>query len=81
MNATQTLQEAIKQQLNKNNLEVVGIQPIPLHTDKMVRLNTLEEMLQDFEESGTPGSIGYLLQVKAKALCQNAEASQQAEKQ
>jgi tetratricopeptide (TPR) repeat protein len=70
MNATQTLQAAIKFQLTKSNLEVVGIQPIPSHTDKMVRLNTLEEMLEDLDGSEVSGSIGYLIQVKPKASAQ-----------
>lgn len=79
MNATQTLQETIKQQLTRNNLEVVGIQPIPLHTDKMVRLNTLEELLQDFDETASPGSIGYLLQVKPHSSPKTAETNWGAE--
>jgi len=74
MNATQTLQETIKHQLTKTNLEVVGIQPIPLHSDKMVRLNTLEEMLEDLEVSESSGSIGYLLQVMIKPLPQRTES-------
>jgi tetratricopeptide (TPR) repeat protein len=63
---TQNLQDAIKKQLHESEFDVVGIIPIPTHKDRMVRLRTLQEILEDFEESNTHGTVDYLIQVKPK---------------
>jgi tetratricopeptide (TPR) repeat protein len=77
MKANSSLQEKIKQQLSKNNLEVIGIQAIPNHADKMVRLSTLEEMLEEFDQTPNSGSVGYLLQVKVRTSPQTDDLTNQ----
>jgi tetratricopeptide (TPR) repeat protein len=63
---THSLQEAIQKQLNQSDFDVVGIVPIPAHNDKMIRLRTLQDMLDDFEESHGDQTMDYLIQLKPK---------------
>lgn len=61
------LREILDQHLRRGNmdaLELVDIVPVPMHGDRMVRLRTLEEALEDF--SGENGAASYLIQVKAR---------------
>ncbi len=62
----QNLQEIIQSQFQQKDFDIVGIVPIPAHSDRMVRLRTLQEIIEDFEESNHSGAIEYLLQVKPK---------------
>jgi len=63
---THTLHEVIRKQLHQTDFDVVGIVPIPTHNDRMVRLRTLQEMLEDFEEFRSSDTIDYLLQIKPR---------------
>jgi len=63
---THTLHEIIRKQLHQSDYDIVGIVPIPAHGDRMVRLRTLQEMVEDFEESNEQGTMEYLLQIKPK---------------
>lgn len=63
---TLTLNESLKQQLQKNHLELVDLFPIPLYGDQRVRLQTLEEVLEELERSQNEGTQGYLIQIKPK---------------
>ena len=46
------------------DLGEVEIIEMPRHGDRMVRLRTLEDMLDDFERDGDDQSVGYLLRVR-----------------
>lgn len=64
MNPTlsKSLQEAIGRQLSPTDFDLLDLVPLPTAGDKMVRLRTLEEMLDDSEGP----SVGYLLKLKPK---------------
>lgn len=63
---TQTLHEMLGRQLHQCEMELVGMVPFPSGGDPMVRLRTLQEMLEEFAESNTEGAVGYFLQVKKR---------------
>lgn len=63
---TQSLQESLEQQLSQTNYDVAGIIPIPVHTDTMIRLRTLQEIFEEMNESHQPGVLEYLIQIKPK---------------
>ncbi len=59
--------------INKDDFDIVDVVPIPMHGDRMVRLRTLEEALNDFDPTGgalgdSAGSpiMGYFVQVKTR---------------
>ena len=68
-----TLQDALERHLLNGNVDIVDIVPIPRHGDRMVRLRTLEEALEDFD--GNDAALGYLIHVKPAAA--SAPASTQ----
>lgn len=72
-----SLHDAISKQLHHSEFDVVGIVPIPAHSDKMVRLRTLQEMLEDFDQVHESGTIEYLLQLKPKKAQQAAVPAQE----
>lgn len=55
--ATQ-IRELLGNQLNSDQFDVVEVLPVPSHGDRMVRLRTLEELLQDFD--------GFLVKMRPK---------------
>jgi tetratricopeptide (TPR) repeat protein len=63
---TQSLQESLIQQLSQTNYDVAGIVPIPVHTDTMIRLRTLQEIFEEMNETHQPGVLEYLIQIKPK---------------
>jgi len=63
---TSILNETLKAQLSKNQLELVELFPIPLFGEKRVRIHTLEEVLQELDASQKEGAVGYFLQLKPK---------------
>lgn len=64
---TNVIHEVIKKQLHQSNFDIVGLIPIPPHGDRMVRLSTLQEILEEFEESGGgSGTVEYLLQIRPR---------------
>ncbi len=65
--SNQNLHELIKKQMSQTDFEVVGMIPIPANGDKMVRLRTMQEILEDFDADASGGSVEYLLQVKPRS--------------
>lgn len=64
----QTLQDALEKHLQQNDLEVIGLIPIPTHRDKMIRMQTLQELIENFDESNTEKStFEYVLKIKPKS--------------
>ncbi|HLE01188.1 MAG TPA: tetratricopeptide repeat protein [Bdellovibrionota bacterium] len=57
------IQSALEGKLLNGHLDVVDIVPIPRHGDRMVRLRTLEEALEDFDHDQGE-TISYLVQLK-----------------
>ncbi len=66
-NVTEDLHEFISKQLMQREFDLVGIVPIPTQGDRMVRLRTLQEIIEEFEESSGQGTMEYLLQIKPKS--------------
>ncbi|OFZ21465.1 MAG: hypothetical protein A2X94_08125 [Bdellovibrionales bacterium GWB1_55_8] len=63
-----TIQTLLEPSLKRENLDVLDIVPIPKQGDRMVRLRTLEEALDDFDRSDDAGEVmGYLVQLKRAA--------------
>jgi tetratricopeptide (TPR) repeat protein len=64
------IQSALGRSLGEEGYDVIDLIPIPSRGDKMVRIRTLEEVLDDFDrfsdDSGEGDTIGYLIQVKKK---------------
>ncbi len=59
-----TISDILKKQLQQVSLEVVGLVPLSNHSDRLVRIQTLEGILQDFDQNDIQGSQGFILQVK-----------------
>lgn len=55
--ATQ-IRELLGKQLNSDQFDIVEVIPVPNQSDRMVRLRTIEEVLQDFD--------GYLIKMRPK---------------
>lgn len=66
-----SLQDFLNKQLTQSNYEVVGVIPLPMHRDRLVRLRTLEETLEEFDSTFEEGTIQYLLQVKTRKATPN----------
>jgi tetratricopeptide (TPR) repeat protein len=60
------IQKLLDTQLQQNGMDLVDFVPIPMHGDRMVRLRTLKEVLEDFEETGNPNTAGYFVQVRQR---------------
>jgi tetratricopeptide (TPR) repeat protein len=78
------IRELLSEQIGQANLDLVDIVPIPKNGDRMVRLRTLEEALEDFSDSPDDAAeaVSYLVQVKprrkASALPPAARAAAEA---
>jgi tetratricopeptide (TPR) repeat protein len=59
------IQEILGRELGQEAQGLVDIVPLPASGDRMVRLRTLEEMLEEFD-SDAEGSVGYFVQVKPR---------------
>src|SRR5689334_10781748 len=62
------ISNVIRRQFNQSDFEIVGLIPLPAHNDRMVRLQLLQEILEDSGDSNSHGALEYLLQVKPKTL-------------
>ena len=62
----QTVNTLIRRELQQNSIEVVGIVPLSNHTDQMVRMRTLEELLREFEDGDPLETQGFIVQVKKR---------------
>ena len=60
------LQGALTQHLEQTDFELVGVLPIPSHRDKKVRQQTLQEMIEELDETESSGSVGYFIQIRPK---------------
>ncbi len=61
---------------NDQSMELIDIVPIPVTSDRMVRLRTLDEALSEMENHQDSESTGYLVQVRRKkASASNASFS------
>lgn len=58
--------EVLKRQLNLEGYELVDAIAVPSRGDRMVRVQTLEEALEDLEHSGLGETTSYLIQVRPK---------------
>src|SRR5688500_13175773 len=62
-----TIQKQLDKDLRQNqSFDVVGIIPLPSSGDRMIRLQTLEEVLDDFDRGESSGLMGYVVQVRPK---------------
>lgn len=65
------IHQILGEELNKNDLDLVDIVPLPAHPDKFVRLRTMEEII-DERLSGSTGPnadedvVSYIVQVKRR---------------
>ncbi len=69
---TGKIQKIIDSQLQQNGMDLVDIIPIPMHSDRMVRLRTLKEVLEDFEGAEAENTMGYFVQVRPRAAAEAA---------
>src|SRR5258708_3550594 len=60
------IQAILDKQIKQGDLDVIDIVPIPMSGDRMVRLRTLEEALDDFSHPESSEAVGYLIQVKPR---------------
>lgn len=70
------LRQILDQRLRQGDsdlIDVMDIVPIPMHGDRMVRLRSLEEALEDF--SADNGATSYLIQIKSRAPAQSASSA------
>ena len=56
--------ELLGKQLRQSGYEIVDAIPIPMRGDRMVRLRTLQEALEDFESTDDDQTVGYFVQIK-----------------
>ena len=61
-----TIQEALGKKLSAEGYDIVDLLPIPNRGDRMVRMRTLEEALEEFDTADSE-SISYLVQIKPKS--------------
>ena len=57
-NLISQIQESLGRSLQTSNYDLIDVVPIPASSDRMVRLRTLEDALQDFD--------GYLIQIRPR---------------
>jgi tetratricopeptide (TPR) repeat protein len=62
---------------SSEDFDIIDVVPIPMHGDRMVRLRTLEEALNDFDQSGDSAELptmGYFVQVKPRTAPKTSKA-------
>jgi tetratricopeptide (TPR) repeat protein len=64
---THLIREILGRQLQHHEIESIDITPIPSNRDRIAKLRTLEEILNDFSNHSDQGTIGYFLKVKPKS--------------
>lgn len=63
-----SLQQSISKQLNLDGFDVIDLLPIPKRGDKLVRIKSIEEMIEEFESNHSDVSYTYLVQIRHKPL-------------
>ncbi|MGK5084502.1 tetratricopeptide repeat protein [Bdellovibrionota bacterium FG-1] len=58
------IREIVNKQLRQGELDLIDVVAIPQNGDRMVRLRTLEEALDDFHSNNSSETVSYLIQVK-----------------
>ena len=72
MKGTHELREILNRKFHEGEIDLVDIVPIPTAGDRMVRLRTLEEALEDFQsqesspDEDTSEALSYLIQVRPR---------------
>jgi tetratricopeptide (TPR) repeat protein len=62
----QSLHEGIKKQLHPKNYELLEMIQLPPTGDNQVRIQTLQELLNEFDTSKAPEAIAFLIQIRPK---------------
>lgn len=62
----QKISESLQAYLSQNGLDVVDLIPIPSRGDRMVRIRTLEDALEGFDQADDGESVGYMIKVRLK---------------
>ncbi|OFZ82465.1 MAG: hypothetical protein A2583_01675 [Bdellovibrionales bacterium RIFOXYD1_FULL_53_11] len=73
------LQELLGSRLGEAGYDVVELVEIPGRTDRMMRIRTVEEILNEFEADSLDGSIGYIVRIRPKTPALEEEDAQTAE--
>lgn len=65
------IRESIERQMRAEELDRIEVVPIPASGDRMVRLRTLQEVLDSFEDGLSPSAdsgspVGYLVQIRPR---------------
>jgi Tfp pilus assembly protein PilF len=66
---TQNIQELIKKQFHQSSFEVLDVVSLPSHPDRIARLNSLEDLLDELSDSASnqnEATFEYLLQIRPK---------------
>lgn len=63
----EALRTSVYSETESHQIDVVRI---PQQQDKMVRIRTIEEIIEDFESDATGESVGYLVQIKKHPIVQ-----------
>ncbi|MGZ6333357.1 MAG: tetratricopeptide repeat protein [Bdellovibrionota bacterium] len=70
----EALEHAFQKQLKQRNVDLIGVIPIPSTGDRLVRLRTLEEILEEFDQSDSSReSTGYFVQIGPKRASAETE--------
>lgn len=57
--------EFLHRQLKQSNLDLIEAVAVPKHGDRLVRMRTLQEMLEEFDNrEDSDGSVSYIIQLK-----------------
>ena len=60
------IKKMLEKQMASENLELVEMIPIPHKGDRLIRLQTVEEALDEFDDQQNSDTVSYLVQVKKK---------------
>ncbi len=61
------LMDALGKELDTKGYDIVDLVPIPARVDRMVRIRTLEDTLDEFDRNSEQETMGYLIQVRPKS--------------
>lgn len=70
------IQDLLDHPLRQNNLDLIDVVAIPSSENRMVKLRTIQGILDDFDDDGSEDTIGYFLKIKRekKAAQQQPES-------
>ena len=67
------IEKTLKRQLEADGYDLVDLVQIPNTGDRMVRIQTLEEALQEFDQGGPEDMTGFLIHVRPKSKAPAAQ--------